>query len=139
MNGKDNDTRMKVATLDASTQTSLAELNNKYRVQLQTSSAMASTYQNLVDGITRVMIDPNMDADTKQSQVNNLTGLYNGALDLQSKLTGLDLGKLLGGGSATASTPTATDSTLASPPPSPPPRPAPPKAKVNPELIDWGG
>ena len=136
MNGKDNDTRMKVATLDASTQTSLAELNNKYRVQLQTSSAMAATYQNLVDGITRVMINPDATADTKIKQVDDLRGLYNGALDLQSKLTGLDLGHLLGGG-ATASTPTPTDSTV-EPLPTPSNKPL-PRAKVSPELTESGG
>lgn len=97
MQGKDNETKMAVATLDANTQSKLAEVNNKYKVQLQTSQSMAVTYQSMVDGITKVMTDPTMDFTAKQDAINNLTKLYNGSLDMQSNLTGLNLGNLLGG------------------------------------------
>ena len=95
MQGTDNQTRLQIATLDADTQAALAETNNKYRVQLQSSQSMTASYQSMVDGISRVMVDPNMDAPAKQAAIGNLTTLYNNALGMQSTLTGLNLGQLL--------------------------------------------
>ena len=98
MNGQDNETRRALGSLDAQTQTTLAGINNQFRVQLQASQSMAATYQGMVDSISKVMTDPNMDAAAKQAQINNLTTLYNNALGMQSKVTGLDLGSLLNPG-----------------------------------------
>ena len=95
MHGTDNESRLKIATLDANTQAALAETNNKYRVQLQSSQSMTASYQSMVDGISRVMVDPNMNAAAKQKFIGNLTTLYNNALGMQSTLTGLNLGQLL--------------------------------------------
>lgn len=95
MQGLDNDSKMAIAKLDVESRQALAEIDNKYRVQLQASQSMANSYQSMVDGITRVMVDPNMDTGTKQAAINNLTTLYNNTLAMQSDLTGLDLGTLL--------------------------------------------
>lgn len=110
MQGKDNETKLALATLDANTQTTLADINNRFRAQLQGSQSMAASYQSMVDGITRIMVDPNMDAGAKQAAINNLTTLYNNALSMQSQVTGLELGSLLtpgdlGGGAAPAPAP----------------------------------
>lgn len=95
MQGLDNTAKLELAKLDITARTSLAELDNKFRVQLQGSQSMASSYQSMVDGITRVMVDPSMDTAAKQAAINNLTTLYNNTLTMQSDLTGLDLGELL--------------------------------------------
>ena len=97
MQGLDNENKLKLATLDASNQTALAELNNKFKVQLQAGSSMAASYQSMVDGITRIMVDPNLDVEGKHASVENLRVLYNNTLIMQSELTGLDLGTLLSG------------------------------------------
>lgn len=102
MQGTDNQTRLQLATLDANTQAALAETNNKYRVQLQSSQSMTASYQSMVDGISRVMVDPNMNAEAKQKAIGNLTTLYNNALGMQSTLTGLNLGQLLDDGAPPA-------------------------------------
>jgi hypothetical protein len=41
------------------------------------------------------MVDPNLSADAKSAQIGNLTELYNNQLQMQSHLTGLDLGTLI--------------------------------------------
>lgn len=95
MNGQDNQTKLAVATLDANTQTTLADINNKYRVQIQTSASMSNTFSQLTASIAQVMADPNMDADAKNISIKHLTDVYQANMDMQSNLTGLDLGKLL--------------------------------------------
>ena len=95
MNGQDNQTKLAVATLDANTQTMLADINNKYKVQIQTSASMSNTFSQLTASIAQVMADPNMDADAKNISIKHLTDLYQTNMDMQSNLTGLDLGKLL--------------------------------------------
>ena len=105
MHGTDNQTRLQIATLDANTQAALAETNNKYRVQLQSSQSMTASYQSMVDGISRVMVDPNMDAIAKQTAIGNLTTLYNNTLGMQSTLTGLNLGQLLSDGAPVVGVP----------------------------------
>lgn len=110
MSGQDNATKLQLQALDAATQTSLADLNNKYRAQLQTSDAMSGTFQQLTNSIAGVMVNADLDAAAKQTAINNLTTLYNSSMDMQSKLTGLDLGSLLAPASdtPTAATPATT-------------------------------
>jgi hypothetical protein len=95
MQGTDNESKLAIAKLDIDSRRALAEIDNKWRVELQASQSMATSYQSMVDGITRVMVDPNMDTEAKQAAINNLTTLYNNTLSMQSDLTGLDLGTLL--------------------------------------------
>lgn len=96
-------------TLRGDIQKSLAEVEAKYKTQMQTSASMADTYNGLVQSITNIMGNPDMDAAAKQAAINNVTQLYNSALQSQKAITGLDLGELL----------------AFSPPPSPAPSPAP--------------
>lgn len=80
---------------DSATKMQLAEIENKWRTQIQTSASMANSYQQLTDGITRIMMDPELDGPSKQAAIGNLTTLYNNTLTMQSTLTGLNLGPLL--------------------------------------------
>ncbi len=95
MQGLDNQSRLELATLDADNKVTLAGIEAKYKEKLQTNQSMAASYQSMVDGMTRIMVSPDMDAAAKQSAIGNLTTLYNNALQMQSDITGLELGTLL--------------------------------------------
>lgn len=95
MQGADNATKVALANLDSSTRTQLMQMQSQYNVQMQTSNSMASTYQSLVSNITAIMQDQNLDAGAKQSAISNLTSMYNNALQMQSSISGLNLGSLL--------------------------------------------
>jgi hypothetical protein len=75
--------------------TQIANIEATYKNQMQTSQSMAQSYQSLVDNITRVMQDKDLSAGAKQAAIGNLTTLYNNTLQMQSQLSGLDLGTLL--------------------------------------------
>jgi hypothetical protein len=66
--------------------------------------------------MSRIMISPDMDAAAKQKAIGNLTTLYNNSLQMQSDVSGLELGTLLA--------PEAVGGTPA-PAPGAPPAPAP--------------
>ena len=95
MNTADNATRVQLQEMDARTRESLAGIESRFKVQMQTSESMARSYQQLTDGITRIMLDPDMDATAKQAAINNLTAVYNNTLQMQSAVSGLNLGSLL--------------------------------------------
>jgi hypothetical protein len=95
MSEADNATRIELQRMDSTTRASLAEIESKFKVQMQTSESMSRSYQQLTDGITRIMLDPEMDGNARQEAINNLTALYNNTLQMQSRLTGLNLGDLL--------------------------------------------
>lgn len=95
MQGVDNASKLQIAQLNANTQTSLADIEAKYKNQLQSNASMAQSYQSMVDSYTRVMLDPNMDAAAKTAAIGSLTTLYNNTLKMQADVSGLQLGKLL--------------------------------------------
>ena len=122
LQGLDNQSRLELATLDADNKVTLAGIEAKYRNQLQSNQSMAASYQSMVDSFTRVMTNPDMDAAAKQAAIGNLTTLYNNTLQMQSDVSGLQLGTLLTPG-AVGGTPAASPAPAAAPAPAP--RPAP--------------
>jgi hypothetical protein len=97
MQGLDNQSRLALATLDADNRMALAGVEAKYKTELQASQSMAASYQSMVDGMSRIMVSPDLDKDAKQEAINKLRTLYGGALALQSDISGLELGALLSG------------------------------------------
>ena len=95
MQGLDNQSRLALATLDADNRMALAGVEAKYKTELQASQSMAASYQSMVDGMSRIMVSPDLDKDAKQEAINKLRTLYSGALALQSDISGLELGTLL--------------------------------------------
>lgn len=87
--------KLQLTKLDSDTKTTLANIQAKYNVQMQTSQSMAASYQSMVDNITKVMANPDLDAPAKQAAINNLTTVYNQGLQMQSNVSGLALGNLL--------------------------------------------
>lgn len=96
MQGLDNQSRLQIATLDADNRTKLAEMEAKYKNELQASQSMAASYQSMVDSYTRVMLNPDLDADAKKTVTGNITQLYENTLRMQSDVSGLELGTILG-------------------------------------------
>ncbi len=127
LQGADNENRLQLAALDAGSRNALMELEAKYKGELQASQSMAASYQSMVDGISRIMVSPDLDEAAKQKAIGNLTTLYNNALQMQSVVSGLNLGELLAP-DAVGGTPAPAPG--AAPAPAPTPAPAPP-------LFDW--
>lgn len=109
--------RVQLQNLDSSTRLQLADIEQKYKVGMQTSASMASTYQSMIDSITQIMANTDLDAPAKQAAIDNMTVLYDAALKSQEAISGLDLGDLLVFDDAPAPAP--------SPAPAPAPAPAP--------------
>lgn len=123
MQGLDNESKLQLATLDADNRVALATMEAKYKNELQANQSMAASYQSMVDSFTRVMVSPDLDAPAKQAVIGNMTTLYNNTLQMQSDVSGLELGTLLAP-EALGGTPAPTPG--AAPAPAPTPAPAPP-------------
>lgn len=106
--------------VDADVRERLMALEAKYKVGMQTSASMADTYNGLVNSITAIMSNPDMDAAAKQHAIDSVTQLYNSAFSTQEAISGLDLGDLL-----TFSAPAPGPSPSPSPAPAPSGAPAP--------------
>ncbi len=104
----------------------LAGVEAKYKTELQGSQSMAASYQSMVDGMTRIMVSPDMDAPAKQAAIDKLRTLYGGALALQSDISGLELGALLSGATNDGTGLPPAPAPGAAPAPAPTPAPAPP-------------
>lgn len=102
MNQTNEEGKIKLAQMDADNRLSLAKIEADYKNQLQQSQSSAVTYQSMVDSITKIMLDPNLDAEGKQTAINGTTTLYRNALEMQSKVSGLNLGTILAPGDVSA-------------------------------------
>jgi hypothetical protein len=102
-------TRLQLQQIDAQTRQTLAETEARYRTSMQTSDSMARSYQSMIDSITRVMSDPNLDAAGRQAAITNITELYQGSLGIQEQISGLDLGDILAEGGALVEVPDAPE------------------------------
>jgi hypothetical protein len=87
--------KLQYQQIDANVRTTMANIEATYKNQMQTSQSMAGSYQSLIDNITRIMQDKDMSAGAKQAAIDNQTTLYNNTLQMQSQLSGLELGSLL--------------------------------------------
>lgn len=96
LNSADNASRESIAQLNVSSQQMMAEMESKWRVQLQASASMTNSYQSMIDSVTRIMMDPNLDAAAKATAIENTRMLYDNALGMLSNVSGLDLGSIIG-------------------------------------------
>jgi hypothetical protein len=124
MQGLDNENRLQIATLDADNRMELAKVEAKYKNELQANQSMAASYQSMVDGMTRIMVSPDLDAPAKQKAIGNLTSLYNSSLAMQSDISGLEIGSLLAP-EELGGTPAPEPGAAPAPAPTPAPAPAP--------------
>lgn len=112
-----------LAKLDGDIRQKLGEIEAKYKTQMQSSASMAETYSGLVNNITSIMANPDMDGPAKQAAINNLTKLYNNALQTQEAIAGMDLGALLTFPKVNAPAPSPGPSPGPAPGPTPTPTP----------------
>lgn len=120
MQATDQAGRVELQNLDSATRLQLADIEAKYKNAMQTSSSMASTYQSMVDSISRVMVNPDLDGPAKKAAIENLRQLYNNSLKGQEAISGLKLGELIGpdvfGSNGTIPTTPATPDAPQAPP-----------------------
>jgi len=96
LNSADNASRESIAQLNVSSQQMMAEMESKWRVQLQASASMTNSYQSMIDSVTRIMMNPDLDAAAKATAIENTRMLYDNALGMLSNVSGLDLGAIIG-------------------------------------------
>lgn len=111
--------KTQLQSMDASTRQYLADVEAKYKTRMQTSASMTSTYQSMIDNITRVMQDKDLDAGGKQAAIDNLRTLYNGALAAQETVSGLNLGRVLSPEDFVTTAPAAAGAPAPAPAPTP--------------------
>jgi hypothetical protein len=95
MQNVDSATRVQLQAIDAETRQVLANTEAQFKQSLQSSAAMTQTYQDMVEGFTKIMQDPEMDGPNKIKAFENLTALYNNQLAVQEQISGLDLGQFI--------------------------------------------
>jgi hypothetical protein len=95
MQGADDATKTQLANLDSSVRTTLMQMQSQYNVQMQTSNSMSSTYQSMISGISQIMGNKDLNAEAKQAAINNMMSMYNDSMQVQSQISGLNLGSIL--------------------------------------------
>jgi hypothetical protein len=95
MQGADTEAKLQLQQLGDATKIQLANIEAQYKQSLETSAGMTRTYQTMIEQIAGIMAQKDMDAASKQTAINHLTTLYNGALKVQEQVSGLELGSLL--------------------------------------------
>ena len=81
--------------LDTASKTQLANIQSAFEQVKQTSASASAMYSNVIDNLARIMQDPNMDAPSKQSSINNMVASLSTGLNLIGSIAGMDFGKLL--------------------------------------------
>lgn len=90
--------KLQLQQIDAHTRTSMAQIEADFKTRMQTSQSLAQSYQSMVEQVTKIMSNNEMNADAKQASIDNLTTLYRNAMDIQSDVTGIGIGTLLAPG-----------------------------------------
>jgi hypothetical protein len=96
-----SDTQMKMAQLDNQTKTVLSAMDNQYRQLLQASQTAANLYNQTVNAIANISIQPNLSANTKNAAIASQINILNEGLKLTQEITqkdadavaSLDIGK----------------------------------------------
>lgn len=81
--------RVTLANMDAQSRLQLAEVEAKYRTQMQASQSGSSLYSQMIQSIGSVLQDTGLDAGAKQNAINQITGLMDQAIKLQSAASGV--------------------------------------------------
>lgn len=88
--------------LGDSTKTNLANIEADFRTLMQTSASASDMYRQVQDSISKVVVDPNMNAAAKASAINGYMGNLKTALNLVTSINGVNVGALLSFGTVTA-------------------------------------
>lgn len=87
--------QMDVANLDATTRGVLADVEAKYKVQMQSSQSAATMFQQTVSNITAITQDKDMGPEAKKVAIDRQLDMLQGGFQLQTNISGLNLGKIL--------------------------------------------
>lgn len=81
--------------LDGRIKTSLANIDADYKTLIQTSASAGQIYNQTIGEVSKILNNPDMDAATKQNNVQGLLGNMERALNFIGSINGVDVGDLL--------------------------------------------
>lgn len=93
--GLQSQTQTGIANLQSQTQTGVANIEASYKSLITANESAGKLYQQTVDAINKILIDPNLSAATKQSAIDKQTQLLKGGLNVMGKIAQIDLTSLL--------------------------------------------
>lgn len=111
--------------LGQANQIQLSGINAQYNTVLNTNSNASTLYNNVMSQVGQIQNNPNMDAATKQTAIDNVMQQLQSGLSLYSGISGIDVGRGLQFSNPAKPIETA-------PPPAPAPAPTPTQFR-------WGG
>jgi hypothetical protein len=127
-NNADNETKLKLQTLDANTKIALTNTEANNKAILQSSASASDLYKQVTVNIANIAANKDMDPTYKQSMIDQQMNVLQNGLFVQGKFAPLDLSKLVdfSGTGNSAPTPeqqaaTQQQAAAAAPPPPPPP------------------
>lgn len=82
----DNQAKRDLMVLDGDIKKQLATVEAQFKTQMQTSQSAATMYGEALRSIGQIMTDPNLDADAKQSAINQQMSALTNGLRLQTAI-----------------------------------------------------
>lgn len=101
MSALDRNTQLQIKQMDLASQQNLAQMENQYRQLLQANQNLSSMYQQTVNAIANISIQPNLSKEAKdaaiQTQLNSLREALAATSDISNRtnqaVTSLNLGQ----------------------------------------------
>lgn len=87
--------RVAIAQMDASLRERLTNIEAANRATLSGDQNLASTWQSMLDTISRIQVDPNLDAGTKNTLIANNMAAFQAFANFWSTTRGVDVSNLL--------------------------------------------
>lgn len=131
----DQQFRATQAQLDRDQQVAMEELRGQWDMEIQANEKLSGAWGTMMDSINQIQMNPDLDAETKKTLVENTLAQFNAYATWSSKVSGVDVGDLLNFGTAAPAPPAAGGAAPApgaAPSPSPAPSPAPKPPGINP-------
>lgn len=91
----DSQTKAYLVELDGQIKTQLANIDADYKTLIQTSASAGQIYNQTIGEVSKILNNADMDAATKQNNVNGLLGNMERALNFVGSINGVDVTDLL--------------------------------------------
>ena len=91
----DTQTKSYLVALDGQIKTQLANIDADYKTLIQTSASAGQIYNQTIGEVSKILNNADMDAATKQNNVNGLLGNMERALNFVGSINGVDVTDLL--------------------------------------------
>lgn len=94
-----------LTNLDNQAKIAMTNLEGKWKTQIQGTASASDAYRQMIQNITNVVTDANMDGAAKQAAIDQQSAMFDNYMKLQNQVSGLNLSGLLtfsNGGASTA-------------------------------------